>query len=193
MNRRVFLAAVSAPGVLAVLRPLTTFGQDVEFERALERAQRDRPKTLDARARIAPPSEPGDPLVVHGRAVAEDGKTPIRDAVIFAYHTDTGGLYDRPEVGPHSWRLRGWVKTAADGTFEFTTIRPGAYPGRTVAQHIHLNIYSPDGKRYGSDELLFADDPLLPSADKERACQVRRQGAVQHVDFTFRLKPANKF
>lgn len=167
--------------------------QDREFVAAMERAQKERPKTLSSSARIAPESEPGDPLVVHGRAVAEDGKTPVGNAVIFAYHTDRNGLYDVAGAPPHQWRLKGWVRTAADGTFEFRTIRPGAYPQNKVPQHIHLNIFIPDGRRYWADELQFADDPLLPASDRDKAVRVRREGGTQHVDFVFRLRSENKF
>lgn len=193
MNRRVFLATLSAPAFITVLGPFVTFAQDREFVRALEAAQRERPKALTSSGRIAPTSEPGDPLIVHGRAVAEDGKTPIPSAVIFAYQTDREGLYDRPGTPAHSWRLRGWVQTSGDGTFEFATIRPGAYPQNKIPQHIHLQIFLPDGRRYWADELQFADDPLLPANERGGACKVRRESGVQHVDFTFRLNPRNKF
>lgn len=170
-----------------------THAQDPDFVRALEAAQRERPPVLTWRARIAPPSEPGDPLVIHGRAVAEDGTSPIADAVVFAYHTDREGLYDRPGIRQPSWRLRGWARTSADGRFEFTTIRPGAYPQGRVPQHVHLQIFLPDGRRYWAHELRFSDDPLVPAAERERASAVRREGGVQHVDFTFRLDPRNRF
>jgi protocatechuate 3,4-dioxygenase, beta subunit len=193
MHRRVFLAAVSAPAFVTVLRPFVTFSQDREFVRALEAAQRERPTALSSSGRIAPATEPGDPLVVHGRAVAEDGKAPIAAAVVFAYQTDREGHYNRPGAGAHSWRLKGWVQTAADGRFEFATIRPGAYPQNAIPQHIHLQIFLTDGRRYWADELRFADDPLLPAAEREEACKVRTDSGVQHVDFTFRLNPRNKF
>jgi protocatechuate 3,4-dioxygenase beta subunit len=192
MHRRVFLAAVSAPAFVTVLRPFVTFSQDREFVRALEAAQRERPTALSSSGRIAPASEPGDPLVVHGRAVAEDGKAPVAAAVVFAYQTDREGHYNRPGAGAHSWRLKGWVQTAADGRFEFATIRPGAYPQNKIPQHIHLQIFLPDGRRYWADELRFADDPLLPAAEREEACKVRTDRGVQHVDFTFRLNPRNR-
>lgn len=195
MNRRDFLTTTATALAAApfVLQSSDAMAQDREWVRALEAAQRDRPKTLTSRERIAPTSEPGDPLVVHGRAVAEDGKTPIAGAVVFAYHTDRAGLYNRPEAGPHSWRLRGWVRTAPDGGFEFTTIRPAAYPQNKIPQHIHLQIFLPDGRRYWADELQFADDPLLSANDRGSASTVRREAGVQHVDFTLRLNPRNKF
>jgi protocatechuate 3,4-dioxygenase beta subunit len=193
MHRRVFLATLSAPAFVTVFRPFVTSAQDREFVRAVEAAQRERPKALTSSGRIAPPAEPGDPLAVHGRAVAEDGKTPIPGAVIFAYQTDREGLYNRPGSPAHSWRLRGWVQTAADGTFEFATIRPGAYPQNKIPQHIHMQIFLADGRRFWADELRFADDPLLPAHERSEACKVRSEGGVQHVDFTFQLRPQNKF
>jgi protocatechuate 3,4-dioxygenase beta subunit len=192
MHRRRFLGTLSAAASLPLLRPLTAFGQDLEFQRALERAQRERPKTLASSSRIAPATEPGIPLVIHGRAVSEDGKTPAAGAIIFGYQTDRRGLYDRVESGPHSWRLKGWVQTAADGRFELTSIRPGAYPGRAIPQHIHLNVFLADGRRYWADELRFADDPLVPAGERVAACRVRHEGKVQNVDFILRLNPRNK-
>jgi protocatechuate 3,4-dioxygenase, beta subunit len=204
MNRRTFMtitgAAIAATRV--GLDPHDALAQDREFIAALERAQRDRPAALTSKARIAPPSEPGTPLVVRGRAVAEDGKTPIANAVVFAYHTDKDGHYDRPGAGAHSWRLKGWARTGGDGSFEFSTIRPGAYPQRNTAEHIHLNIFLADGRRYWADGLEFDDDPLVTARSraesKERGAfggvvPVRKEGNAQLVDFIFRLRAPNKF
>jgi protocatechuate 3,4-dioxygenase beta subunit len=193
MHRRRFLAALAAPALVTVFRPFVTHAQDREWVRALEAAQRDRPKALSVRSRIAPESEPGDPLIVHGRAVGEDGTAPIAGAIVFAYHTDRQGLYNAPGSPAHTWRLRGWAQTSTDGGFEFATIRPGGYPGSNIPQHIHLQIFLPDGRRYWAEELQFADDPRLPAHQRTGASAVRREGSVQHVDFLLRLNPGNKF
>ena len=193
MHRRYFLAALSAPAFVTVLRPFVTFAQDREFVRAVEAAQRDRPAALATTARIAPASEPGEPLIMHGRAVAEDGTSPITGAVVFAYQTDRDGLYNKPGSPPHSWRLKGWVQTGPDGAFEFATIRPGGYPGSAIPQHIHLQIFLPDGRRYWAEELRFADDPRLPPGEGDSAVKVRRESGMQHVDYVLRLNPRNKF
>jgi protocatechuate 3,4-dioxygenase beta subunit len=204
MNRRTFmtLTAAAVAAARAGLQPEAVHAQDLEFIAALERAQRSRPAALTSRARIAPATEPGIPLVVRGRAVAEDGKRPLAHAVIFAYHTDRDGHYDRPGAGAHSWRLKGWARTDADGTFEFSTIRPGAYPQRHTAEHIHFNIFLSDGRRYWADGLEFDDDPLLSKPERlesERrgafggVGHVRKDGPAQLVDFNFRLYPKNRF
>src|SRR5687768_2924201 len=104
--------------LLAVLSAsLPAIGQDVEFLRALETAQRARPAQISSTSRIAPETEPGIALVIHGRAFAADGRTPLADAIVFAYHTDRNGVYDRRGAPAHSWRLKGWAKTGADGRF----------------------------------------------------------------------------
>jgi protocatechuate 3,4-dioxygenase beta subunit len=185
-----------------LLAALPALAQDLEFIRAVEDAQRARPGKLSATARIAPEAEPGTPLVVHGRAFAADGRTPLAGAVVFAYHTDREGLYDRPGTPAHSWRLKGWARTGDDGRFEFRTIRPAPYPGRNTAAHIHLILFAADGARYYAGDVLFADDPLLSAAQREAARKdpvfadvrpVRREGVVEHVDVNRRVVPREKF
>lgn len=131
------------------------FAQDVEYQRALERAQQQRPSDLSSTARIAPASEPGDPLVIRGRLLNTSGSA-VPNAIVFAYHTDRGGLYDRRENGPHSWRLRGWARTDADGRFTFETIRPGSYPSSNNPPHVHFTAFLPNGERYHAGELQLS-------------------------------------
>lgn len=147
------LTAVVGLASLALAGPAGA--QDVAYQRALERAQQARPATMSATARIAPASEPGDPLVIDGRLLNTDGSAAA-DAVVFAYQTDRGGLYDEPGRGPHSWRLRGWARTDRDGRFTFETIRPGSYPGSSVRPHVHFTAYLPDGGRYHAGELQLS-------------------------------------
>lgn len=194
MNRRAFIAMTGAAVAAGIgVIPKSALAQDWEFIAALERAQRERPKRLASSARIAPESEPGDPMVIHGRAVAEDGRAPVVGAVIFAYHTDRDGHYDHRGAPAHSWRLKGWALTDEQGRFEFRTIRPGAYPQRNTPEHIHLNMFLPDGRRYWADGLVFDDDPRLSAADRPTASHVRRESGLQHVDFDFRLIQKNRF
>ena len=192
--------------VLPVLLVVTSLvpavaAQDVEYIRALERAQASRPQALTASARIAPESEPGTPLVIHGQLFAADGTSPVANAIVFAYHTDRGGLYDKPGSGPHSWRLRGWARTDATGRFEFSTIRPGSYPNTTNPAHVHFAVFTADA-RYHAGGLLFDDDPLIRDADRARdkalgefasIRPVRQEGPAQHVDLRLRLDPNQRF
>jgi protocatechuate 3,4-dioxygenase beta subunit len=195
---RLFAAAL----VTLLVTTAAPAAQDTEFIRALERAQQSRPAAVSTTARIAPPGEPGVPLVVHGRAFAADRTSPLADAVVFAYHTDREGLYDRKGSPAHSWRLRGWAKTDAEGRFEFRTIRPGSYPGTRIAQHIHFTVFTPSGERYHAGELHFEDDGFVSESERSASARdgefgavrpIRREGDAAHVDFRIALDPRQRF
>lgn len=124
-----------------------------------------RPATLASTARIAPAGEPGQPLVVTGRVLDRDGR-PRAGVVVYAYHTNDGGLYPPPATsvgaaGNRHGRLRGWAVSGADGRYAFETIRPGAYPTREAPAHIHMHVIEPGCATYYIDDVMFTDDPLL--------------------------------
>ena len=151
----------------------TLAAQDTQYISAIERAQKQRPAALAATGRIAPASEPGSPLTVRGRVLGVDG-SPAANAVIFAYQTDRAGLYDKPENGPHSWRLRGWARADADGRFTFETIRPGSYPNSNNPPHVHFTAFLADGSRYHAGELqLSMAAPDLKGKTEEASINLR--------------------
>ena len=159
---------LAASLVTLLVTTATLAAQDVEYIRAVERAQQQRPATLAATARIAPTSEPGAPLIVRGQLLNIDG-SPAAGAVVFAYQTDRGGLYDKRENGPHSWRLRGWVKAGPDGRFTFETIRPGSYPNSNNPPHVHFTAFLPNGDRYHAGELQLSMTAPAATAKPEEA------------------------
>lgn len=109
--------------------------------------------------------EPGIKLLVIGRVLKADGKTPAPGVVLYLYHTNTEGIY--PVKGNEKgWErrhgyLRGWLKTNEKGEYSFLTIRPGAYPGRNNPAHIHITIKEPGRNEYWIDDFHFDDDPIL--------------------------------
>ena len=132
-----------------------------------------------AGAKLADRDEPGERLHVSGRIFAPDGVTPAAGVVLYAYHTDAQGYYSRsPGASP---RLRGWMKTRADGWYEYVTIKPAPYPGRTVAAHIHTQLWG-DGvpPQYGPD-LLFEGDPLISAAEKRASAELGRFAFIRPV------------
>jgi protocatechuate 3,4-dioxygenase beta subunit len=120
---------------------------------------------LPAHIVIASPAEPGQRLVLTGRVVDADGK-PRGGVIIEAHHTDNNGIYlaegargPNPAVAARLW---GRLATAADGTYEIDTIRPGGYPGGGAPAHIHIRIRNGRDERW---ELLeFSDDRALTPA-----------------------------
>lgn len=130
------------------------------------------PTRLNRETTIAPTGEPGEPLEVSGTIFRPDGKTPADGVVLYVYHTNATGLYEpRPELTGEARRhgyLRGWMKTDATGKYRFRTIRPGPYPKAAIPAHIHPVIKEADKNEYYIDDFLFADDPLLTSAERAK-------------------------
>jgi protocatechuate 3,4-dioxygenase beta subunit len=134
------------------------------------------PAVITSHARIAPVSEPGEPLTITGRVVGPDGH-PRAGIIVYAYHTNRLGLYP-PPVPPRSeasydhGQLRGWARTDADGRYVFDTIRPGSYPHTRNPQHVHMHIIEPGCSTYVIKEIQFSDDPArqqLNEQDRKRA------------------------
>ncbi len=61
-----------------------------------------------------------------------DGRTPVEGARLYVYHTDAKGYYARSvNDAPHHPRIRGWMKTGADGRYEFCRSNPRPIPAAT--------------------------------------------------------------
>ncbi|MFQ5510911.1 MAG: protocatechuate 3,4-dioxygenase [Candidatus Krumholzibacteriia bacterium] len=123
---------------------------------------------LTWQAALAGEDEPGERMIVSGTVFAADGKTAIKGAVVYAYHTDVRGYYSAEERGPSNPRLKGWMKTGGDGRYELSSVRPGPYPEGNIAAHVHFFV-TPPGRKEQLFELLFEGDPLLPDDIEERA------------------------
>ena len=125
----------------------------------------DAPADVDWQATIAPPDEKGEPLTLSGIVYQPDGVTPAKDILIYAYHTNSEGIYpkrdDETGNGRRHGYLRAWAKTNEQGHFQFKTIRPETYPSRNEPAHIHLTISGPGIDEYWLNALHFSGDPLL--------------------------------
>lgn len=104
-------------------------------------------------------------LHLSGVVFEQDGKTPASEIIIYIYHTNRNGIYDKGD-NPKGWGerhgfYRGWVKTGTDGRYDFYTFRPASYPNTTINQHIHMTIKEPNTIPYYIDNIEFTDDPFM--------------------------------
>lgn len=123
------------------------------------------PKNISWQTTIASKDEKGEPLIMSGTIYQPDGITPAEGIVLFVYHTDSTGYYNKDDDA-YNPRLRGWMKTGKDGKYEFKTIKPAPYPKRTTPAHIHANIYSSQIPEYSIDEYWFEGDPYITPEEK---------------------------
>lgn len=175
---------------------------DPAWLRSWNEAQQDRPTNLESIGRIASDSEPGIPLVIHGRVFGSDDN-PADGVVVHAYHRDSDGFdFGANDNSLTTWRLQGWVKTDAEGRFEFRTIRPAPdHLGREGA-HIHFTLESGDFGRQWAPKVFFSDDPLVTETQRRRSedagefawiLPVKVTDGVQHVDVKIRLREEADF
>ena len=173
VSRREFLHNFAAIGALLPMAcgaaeddPFTALGPEVwrnSRKNGLVMIRHPAPTTITSQAKIIPPGEAGEPLMVSGQVFAPDGKTTVSAITIYAYNTDAQGYYgeNHQEYPP---RLYGWMKSDDLGRFELHTIKPGRYPGMRVPAHIHFSLWGAGYPPQWVDELRFEGDSYLTAA-----------------------------
>ncbi|HXB21933.1 MAG TPA: hypothetical protein VNV88_11150 [Candidatus Solibacter sp.] len=129
---------------------------------------------------ISGPNEPGDRLTFSGQVFAPDGVTPVANVIVYAYQTDATGQY-HSDPDTRIARLHGWAKTDAQGHYEFHTIRPGPYPSRSVAAHIHFHVWGSGYPLQWTPELMFAGDPLIKPDQVQASAALGKFANVQQL------------
>jgi len=127
---------------------------------------------------IAAKEEPGERLTVSGRVFGPDGSTPLAGASVYVYHTDVKGYYSPGTNDNRNPRLRGYMRTDAQGRYEFSTIKPGPYPNSRIPAHIHY-VVTATGYSERIFEIVFEGDPFLDN-------DVRQKAATEWSGFSLR-------
>ncbi|RYF87787.1 MAG: intradiol ring-cleavage dioxygenase, partial [Chitinophagaceae bacterium] len=124
------------------------------------------PVTMKSTDTSAGWTEAGQKLLVTGKVLKPDGRTPASNVIVYYWQTDNNGYYSPTpgldlRVNQHG-HIRGWIKTDSSGKYNIYTIRPAPYPDRHIPAHIHLSIKEPQlANEYYTDEINFDDDKLL--------------------------------
>ena len=130
------------------------------------------PAEIDAVDISAAWQEPGQKLVVKGRVLQIDGKTPAAGILLYYWQTDHAGLYSYRSTMPDGVRrhghIRGWLRTDAEGRYTLYTARPAPYPNSNIAAHIHMVVKEPGMSEYYIDDYEFDDDKLLTGVERKK-------------------------
>ncbi|MDX1946816.1 MAG: hypothetical protein SFU86_15550 [Pirellulaceae bacterium] len=123
------------------------------------------------RAKITPPLEPGETLVIRGRVWALDTTRPLAGAILDIWQANAAGRYDNddPAAPPQAGVFVNRARLVVDesGYYEYETVKPGRYQigdGQWRPAHIHYLVQAP-GYRKLVTQLYFRGDPWN---DKDR-------------------------
>ena len=107
---------------------------------------------------------------MHGRVLDEDGRA-VPDALVEIWQCNAAGRYHHPgdqhdaPLDPNFYG-GGRARADAEGRYQFTTIKPGAYPwgnhhNAWRPAHIHFSLFGPAFATRLITQMYFPDDPLL--------------------------------
>ncbi|QPP08996.1 protocatechuate 3,4-dioxygenase subunit beta [Streptomyces bathyalis] len=135
----------------------------------------------------------GERITVSGRLLDRAGR-PVRGQLIELWQANAAGRYahlrdQHPAPLDPNFTGVGRTLTGDDGSYTFTTIKPGAYPWRNHENawrpaHIHFSLFGTAftqrlvTQMYFPGDPLFAHDPILQSVTEESA----RQALVARYD-----------
>src|SRR5260221_10758999 len=113
----------------------------------------------------------GERLIVGGRVLDEEGR-PVPNTLVELWQCNATGRYNH-DLDQHDAPLdpnfigAGRMITDAQGRYQFTTIKPGAYPWRNHHNgwrpaHLHFSVFGPSFLTRLVTQMYFPGDPLLP-------------------------------
>ena len=113
----------------------------------------------------------GERIILHGRVLDENAR-PVPNTLVEIWQANAGGRYRHKKdtyLAPIDPNFGGCGRTltAADGTFVFRTVKPGAYPWRNHINnwrpaHIHVSVFGSAFVQRLITQCYFEGDPLIP-------------------------------
>jgi protocatechuate 3,4-dioxygenase beta subunit len=112
----------------------------------------------------------GERMTVTGRVLDGDGR-PVRHQLVEIWQANAGGRYihqrdQHPAALDPNFTGAGRCLTDGDGTYSFTTIKPGPYPWKNHRNawrpgHIHFSLFGTDFTQRMVTQMYFPGDPLF--------------------------------
>ena len=113
----------------------------------------------------------GPRIIVHGKLLDENSY-PVPNALIEIWQANAAGRYRHKNdnyLGPLDPNFGGCGRTITDqdGSYEFLTIKPGAYPwpnheNAWRPMHIHFSVFGHSFAQRLITQMYFEGDPLIP-------------------------------
>lgn len=143
----------------------------------------------------------GEPIVILGQVRDGDG-APVPDAMLEIWQANAAGKYAHPEdrqAKPDDANFVGFGRAFTDkeGRYRFTTVRPGAVPGRgnaLQAPHIAVTLFARGLLKHLFTRLYFADlvqaneaDPVLSGIEDAAARRSLLAEKVNGAPATYRF------
>jgi protocatechuate 3,4-dioxygenase alpha subunit len=113
------------------------------------------------RTELAAPEMPGERITIQGRILDGQGH-PVPDAVLEIWQADSAGNYSQRSNATDAFFGFGRVPTDTEGSFLFSTIKPGRVPGpggTQQAPHIVVSLFMRGLLNRLVARIYFAGDP----------------------------------
>jgi protocatechuate 3,4-dioxygenase beta subunit len=127
---------------------------------------------LESNLTIQHRGEPlGERMVVTGRVVDGEGR-PVANQLVEIWQANSSGRYahlrdQHPAPLDPNFTGVGRCLTGPDGSYRFTTVKPGPYPWRNHRNawrpaHIHFSLFGTEFTQRMITQMYFPGDPLFP-------------------------------
>lgn len=121
------------------------------------------------RSKIVPENTNGEKLIISGRILKNDCKTPIPDAVLDIWQANESGSYE------DEW-YRGRIKSDGRGNYKFETVVPKGYGEGTGYRppHIHFKVIK-DEKELITSQMFFPEVKGTPGFNDAYIMKVKSE------------------